>query len=68
MLTLSEGRELLKHTGLSHLTDEEVQEVLESVKTFCEMCFDHYLNGKAEGKILPLNSENNKTDQLPEAA
>lgn len=44
VLSLSEGRELLKSTGLANITDVELTEVLESIKQFCGICFDHYFN------------------------
>ena len=68
ILSLSEGRELLKNTALANLSDEELQEVLESVKTFCEMCFDHYFNRTEETKIIPLNAKINEDKQQSEAA
>lgn len=44
VLSLSEGRELLKNTALANITDEELAEVLDSIREFCEICFDHYFN------------------------
>lgn len=68
ILSLSEGRELLKGTELENLSDEELQEALETIRTFCEMCFEHYLNSVAKGKVIPLNLSKEDDEQRAEAA
>jgi len=46
ILSLEQGRELLKDTELAHISDEELQEVLQNIKTFCEIAFEMYLDQK----------------------
>jgi hypothetical protein len=61
MLTLEQGRELIKNTSLSEITDEELKELLETIKIFCEINFDLHLNNAAQNKILQLDP--NSTDE-----
>ena len=64
MLTLEQGRELIKNTSLSEITDEELIELLETIKIFCEINFDLHLNNAAQNKILRLepDSADEKTE------
>jgi hypothetical protein len=43
-LSLEQGRKLIENTSLSHLNDDELQELLESIKVFCEINFEMYLD------------------------
>lgn len=44
MLSLEQGRKLIENTSLSNLNDDELQELLESIKVFCEINFEMYLD------------------------
>jgi hypothetical protein len=44
ILSLEQGRKLIGNTSLSGLNDEELQELLESIKVFCEINFEMYLD------------------------
>lgn len=67
VLSLEQGRELLKNTRLSEISDEELQELLETVRIFCEINFDQHLNNAAKCKVLyldkDLSNECNKSDE-----
>ena len=43
-LSLELGRKLIENTSLSGLNNEELQELLESIKVFCEINFEMYLD------------------------
>ena len=44
IVSLEQGRKLIGNTSLSGLNDEELQELLESIKVFCEINFEMYLD------------------------
>lgn len=44
ILSLDQGRKLIENTSLSGLNDDELQELLESIKVFCEINFEMYLD------------------------
>lgn len=78
ILSLEHGRKLIVNTSIANLNDDELLELLESVKVFCEINFEMYLDflrqQKAEeidkdfsdDNIILLN-ENNQ-NKLQEAA
>ena len=67
MLSLEQGRELIRNTSLAQLNDEELKELLVCVKTFCEICFDSQMN-RAQAKIIQINSVEDKEETVSEAA
>lgn len=44
IVSLEKGRKLIEITSLSGLNDEQLQELLESIKVFCEINFEMYLD------------------------
>jgi superfamily I DNA and RNA helicase len=44
IVSVEQGRKLIEITSLSGLNDEELQELLESIKVFCEINFEMYLD------------------------
>ncbi len=44
IVSLQQGRKLIENTSLSGLNDVELQELLESIKVFCEINFEMYLD------------------------
>lgn len=67
-VSLARGRELIQNTSLSHLSDEELIELLHTIKLFCEMCFDRYLERRSQNKIIQLHSGNEHEEDLKQAA
>ena len=51
IVSLEQGRKLIEITSLSGLNDEELQELLESVKVFCEINFEMYLDILRKNKM-----------------
>ena len=68
MLTLEQGRELIKNTSLAYLNDEELQELVTCIKTFCEICFEGQMNRTAEAKMIQINSTDTEGEDMSAAA
>ena len=51
ILSLDQGRKLIDNTSLSGLNDDELQELLESIKVFCEINFEMYLDILRKNKM-----------------
>ena len=51
IVSLEQGRKLIENTSLSGLNDEELQELLESIKVFCEINFEMYLDFLRKNKM-----------------
>jgi superfamily I DNA and RNA helicase len=51
ILSLDQGRKIIEITSLSGLNDEELQELLESIKVFCEINFEMYLDILSKNKM-----------------
>lgn len=57
MLSLEQGRKLIENTSLSNLNDDELQELLESIKVFCEINFEMYLDVLRQVKIEEIDKD-----------
>lgn len=57
MLSLEQGRILIENTSLSNLNDDELQELLESIKTFCEINFEMYLDILRQQKVEEIDKD-----------
>ncbi len=51
IVSLEQGRKLIEITSLSGLNDDELQELLESIKVFCEINFEMYLDILRKNKM-----------------
>ena len=60
-LSLEQGRKLIENTSLSGLNNEELQELLESIKVYCEINFEMYLDFLHKHKMEEID-ENFATD------
>ncbi len=63
MLSLEQGRKLIENTSLKDLNDDELQELLESIKVFCEINFEMYLDVLRKHKMEEID-EDFKTDNV----
>lgn len=57
MLSLEKGRKLIENTSLSNLNDDELQELLESIKVFCEINFEMYLDVLRQVKMEEIDKD-----------
>lgn len=57
MLSLEQGRILIENTSLSNLNDDELQELLESIKMFCEINFEMYLDILRQQKVEEIDKD-----------
>ncbi len=57
ILSLEQARKLIENTSLSNLNDEQLQEFLESVKVFCEINFEIYLDILGKSKMEEMDDE-----------
>lgn len=57
MLSLEQGRKLIQNTSLSNLNDDELQELLESIKVFCEINFEIYLDVLRQVKMEEIDKD-----------
>jgi hypothetical protein len=57
MLSLEQGRKLIEYTSLSNLNDDELQELLESIKVFCEINFEMYLDFLRQVKMEEIDKD-----------
>ena len=57
MLSLEQGRKLIENTSLSNLNDDELQELLESIKVFCEINFEMYLDVLRQFKMEEIDKD-----------
>lgn len=57
MLSLEQGRKLIENTALSNLNDDELQELLESIKVFCEINFEMYLDVLRQVKMEEIDKD-----------
>lgn len=57
MLSLEQGRKLIENTSLSNLNDDELQEMLESIKVFCEINFEMYLDVLRQHKLEEMDKD-----------
>lgn len=57
MLSLEQGRKLIESTSLSNLNDDELQELLESIKVFCEINFEMYLDFLHQHKMEEFDED-----------
>ncbi|MCA6436235.1 MAG: hypothetical protein IM600_17865 [Bacteroidetes bacterium] len=57
MLSLEQGRRLIENTSLSNLNDDELQELLESIKVFCEINFEMYLDVLRQVKMEEIDKD-----------
>jgi hypothetical protein len=57
MLSLEQGRKLIENTSLSNLNDDELQELLESIKVFCEINFEMYLDVLRQVKMEEIDKD-----------
>ena len=57
IVSLEQGRKLIVNTSLSGLNDDELQELLESIKVFCEINFEMYLDILRKHKMEEINED-----------
>ena len=57
IVSLEQGRKLIENTSLSGLNDEELQELLESIKLFCEINFEMYLDFLRKHKMEEIDED-----------
>ena len=57
ILSLEQGRKLMENTSLSGLNDNELQELLESIKVFCEINFEMYLDILHKHKMEEIDED-----------
>ena len=57
ILSLEQGRILIENTSLSGLNDEALQELLESIKVFCEINFEMYLDFLRKHKMEEIDED-----------
>ena len=57
ILSLEQGRKLIENTSLSGLNDDELQELLESIKVFCEINFEMYLDILRQNKMEEIDED-----------
>lgn len=64
-LTLEQGRNLLKDTSLSQISDLELQQVLEDIKLFCEINYEIYLDNICKIKMMQFDDDFKETKIIP---
>ena len=57
IMSLELGRKLIEITSLSGLNDEELLELLESIKVFCEINFEMYLDILHKHKMEEIDED-----------
>ena len=57
IVSLEQGRKLIENTSLSGLNDNELQELLESIKVFCEINFEMYLDFLRKHKMEEIDED-----------
>lgn len=57
IVSLEQGRKLIEITSLSGLNDEQLQELLESIKVFCEINFEMYLDFLRKHKMEEIDED-----------
>ena len=57
MLSLEQGRKLIENTSLSNLNNDELLELLESIKVFCEINFEMYLDVLRQVKMDEIDKD-----------
>ena len=57
MLSLEHGRKLIANTSLANLNDDELLELLESIKVFCEINFEMYLDFLRQQKADEIDKD-----------
>lgn len=57
IVSLELGRKLIEDTSLSGLNDGELQELLESIKVFCEINFEMYLDVLRKHKMEEIDED-----------
>lgn len=57
IMSLELGRKLIEITSLSGLNDEELLELLESIKVFCEINFEMYLDFLRKHKMEEIDED-----------
>ena len=57
IVSLEQGRKLIEITSLSGLNDEQLQELLESIKVFCEINFEMYLDILRKHKMEEIDED-----------
>lgn len=57
ILTLEQGRNLLKETTLSDISDDDLQQILEDIKIFCEINFEIYLDNLHKIKMMQCDTD-----------
>lgn len=65
MLSLEQGRKLIENTSLSNLNDDELQELLESIKVFCEINFEMYLDVLRQVKMEEMDKDFSDDNVVP---
>ena len=65
ILSLEHGRKLIENTSLSNLNDEQLQELLESVKVFCEINFEIYLDIISKHKMKEMGDDFDTETVIP---
>lgn len=57
ILSLEHGRKLIAKTSLANLNDDELLELLESIKVFCEINFEMYLDFLRQQKAEEIDKD-----------
>ena len=57
VLSLEQGRQLIINTSLTHLGNNELQELLESIKVFCEINHEIYLDFVRQQKMKEIDED-----------
>ena len=57
IVSLEQGRKLIENTSLSGLNDKELQELLKSIKVFCEINFEMYLDILHKYKMKEIDED-----------
>ncbi len=57
ILSLEQGRKLIENTSLSNLNDEQLQELLENIKVFCEINYEIYLDILGKRKMEEISDD-----------
>ena len=65
MLSLEQGRILIENTSLKDLNDDELQELLESIKVFCEINFEMYLDVLRKHKMEKIDDDFETDNVIP---
>jgi hypothetical protein len=65
ILSLEQGRKLVQNTSLSNLNNEQLQELLEGVKVFCEINFEIYLDIISKHKMKEMDDDFDTETVIP---